>query len=206
MLQRVYQAINFRLIKSLSINRMPKSIDKKVIYLTFDDGPEPHITPIILNLLEQYQAKATFFNIGYKNELYPELLKEIINQGHRIGNHTYSHLNGLSVNTKQYLEDVERCRQTYETNLLRPAFGASSISQVLKLKKQYKIVLWNKGSNDHNNDMTDYPKEISRIIQHTQPGDIILFHNKREHEKQTLAILPSYLDFLSKNNYQMIVL
>lgn len=203
MIQRIYQAINFRILKLMATKNICPNNNEKVIYLTFDDGPEPDITIMVLDLLDQYQAKATFFNIGKNNELYPNLLEEIIARGHCVGNHTYRHLNGLKTSTKQYLYDIERCTRTFKSDLLRPAYGAISLISFFKLRKKYKIVLWNKGSNDHNNDTTDYQKEVRRMVKDTKSGDIVLFHNKKEYEKQTLSILSSYLKFLSDNHFTM---
>lgn len=205
MIFRIYRAILFRIIRFLTLNKI-KSNQEKCIYLTFDDGPEPGITEQVLTLLDQYGAKATFFNIGDKCNKYPVLVKKIVEKGHSIGNHSYSHSNGLLTNTKDYLDDIDKCYSVQPTYLLRPPFGGLTILEYLKLRKKYKIVLWNKGSNDHVNEMTDYQKEIDRMIKLTEPGDIVLFHDKDEHAKQTLNILPHYLDYLHKNNYKMLAI
>lgn len=201
-LLHLYQAINFRVIRLFSMTR-GQSTFEKVVYLTFDDGPEPEITPAVLDILDRVGAKATFFNMGCKNEAYPEILQEIKRRGHAVGNHSYSHPKGLTTSLKAYISDMERAHQTYPTRLIRPPYGASSLAQFYALSKKGRIVLWNKGSNDHDNDMTDYPAEVNRLIAETENGDIVLFHDKQEHARQTLQILPAYVQWLSENGYQM---
>jgi peptidoglycan/xylan/chitin deacetylase (PgdA/CDA1 family) len=202
-LYKIYRSLSFRLIKIFVVTKYRAKGNEKVIYLTFDDGPEPGITEAILDLLDKYQAKATFFNKGENCKKYPEILEEIVRRGHSIGNHTYSHINGLSVSSDKYLADIARCSEFCHSSLLRPAYGAITIKEYWKLRKRYKIVLWNKVSGDHLNQIDNCCAHIKCLQDITKSGDIILFHDCKMHEKLTLKILPEYLDYLKINNFEM---
>ena len=112
--------------------------DKQEIFLTFDDGPSPEVTPFVLDALRQAQAKALFFVAGQNAERYSELFNRIKNEGHIIGNHGYAHLNGLKTNTKTYLNDIEQGHQIIQSPLFRPPYGKLKSAQYFKLRKQLK--------------------------------------------------------------------
>ena len=113
------------------------------IWLTFDDGPTPKVTPFILNTLKEEKVKATFFLVGKQIEQQPDLYNKIISDGHVIANHSYSHINSWKSNTIDYLNDIEKCQKLMPKNkLFRPPYGKISALQIRRLKKKYKIILW----------------------------------------------------------------
>jgi peptidoglycan/xylan/chitin deacetylase (PgdA/CDA1 family) len=117
-----------------------KETSKKKIWLTFDDGPDEKITIFLLNLLKRLQIRATFFLIGKQVVKYPELARKIIEEGHTIGNHSYSHLNGLLTSNKIYYDDIDKAQKIVNSKIYRPPYGKISPIQLRKLKAKYKII------------------------------------------------------------------
>ena len=112
------------------------------VYLTFDDGPIPESTPFILQTLAEFDAKATFFMVGDNVRKYPDLYRQIVAEGHQVGNHTYHHLGGFKHLAKTYIEDTERANDLIGSHLFRPPHGCMSHSEYLWLKRKYRIVMW----------------------------------------------------------------
>jgi peptidoglycan-N-acetylglucosamine deacetylase len=174
--------------------------DKKVLYLTFDDGPTPVVTRQVLSLLESYKAKATFFCIGRNAERHPEILKEIIGNGHAVGNHTYSHLKGWYSPNKDYYEDIELAAQFVPSKLYRPAYGMITLRQIRHLKQKYKIVLWDVMSYDFDPN-TSPEKCLSNVISFARPGSVIVFHDSIKASPGLLFALPRVLEHFSRQGY-----
>lgn len=189
-----------RLLKCFQITNIPSN--GRLIYLTFDDGPEPGITEFVLEELEKYGFKATFFCRGDHAEMYPELLAMIRQKGHALANHTYSHLHAYDVLPKVYMDDVEKAEALLHTALFRPPKGDLTIPTFLHLRKMYKIIYWALNSEDSARDRFDYERSYSNLISRTKPGDVILFHFCKKHESETRRILPDYLKWLNENAYQ----
>lgn len=188
--------------KVLHLFELRKGGDKlKTIYLTFDDGPESGITEFVLEELAKYSFKATFFCRGDNAEIHPQLIKQIIEQGHVIGNHTYSHINSFSTQNLDYISDVQRADSILHTRLFRPPWGCLTLKDFLSLRKKYRIVYWSLISGDSELNLFDGPLFLKRLIDKTKPGDIILFHFCKKHERETREILPYYLKWLSINNF-----
>ena len=171
------------------------------IWLTFDDGPCPEATPIILNALMKENIKATFFLIGKKIRENPELFQEIIKQGHVVANHSYSHKNGWLVSSKSYLQDVEKCQNFMPKNsLFRPPYGKISPKQLKKLKKKYKIILWDVFA-------WDFLKKISSrkvkryILNNTTSGSIIVLHNNKKSISKTHKCLTDIIQELKDKKF-----
>ncbi len=177
------------------------STNDKVVYLTFDDGPELGICECVLDELQKYGFKATFFCRGDNAEHYPELLSRIINEGHSIGNHTYSHLHAYSTSSELYLNDIERANQILHSTLLRPPFGSLTLTTWISLKSKYKLIYWSLGSCDSNLDNFDFEHSYQNLISNTSSGDIVLFHFCKLHEKETRIILPAYCKWLKANGF-----
>lgn len=170
------------------------------IFLTFDDGPHPEITPWVLDTLEKYQAKATFFCLGKNVEKYPETYQRLIDQGHRVGNHGYAHLNGWKTSLKLYLQDVERGGQIISSPLFRPAYGKITFRQYLALKKKHTIVLWDVLSRDY--DSSQAPSQITdKVIKSTQKGSILVFHDSEKAFNNLQNTLPGLLEQLKSKRY-----
>jgi peptidoglycan/xylan/chitin deacetylase (PgdA/CDA1 family) len=167
--------------------------DEKALYLTFDDGPHPTITPIVLDLLSKYNAKATFFCIGDRAKRYPEILQRIRQEGHAIGNHTQHHVNGWATLDRDYIDQVNQAAEFIPSKLFRPPYGRIKRSQAGLLQKEgYKVVMWTILSADYDHKLS---KEecLSRVVRRIESGDIYLFHDSEKGEERMLAVLPSLL-------------
>jgi peptidoglycan/xylan/chitin deacetylase (PgdA/CDA1 family) len=182
---------------------------EKEIYLTFDDGPTPEITDWVLEQLKKHKAKATFFCIGKNISNFPTIFKNIINEGHSIGNHTNNHLNGWKENPKTYLDNIlksENILNAYKlpnkTKLFRPPYGKIKPSQIQKLKrKNYKIIMWNILSADF--DIKTTPEMcVKNVLKNTKKGAIIVFHDSIKASERLKHTLPIILETLSKKGYQ----
>lgn len=175
--------------------------DKKV-YLTFDDGPIPEVTPWVLDTLRQYNAKATFFCIGDNIKKHPDIFNRILTEGHSVGNHTFNHLNGWETKTSEYIKNVEKC-ETYldeTTKLFRPPYGkiTSKQSKILQ-QRGYKIIMWSVLSYDYDASVSE-EKCLQNVLQKIQPGSIIVFHDSLKAEKNLRHVLPEVLHFMNENN------
>ena len=162
------------------------------VYLTFDDGPTPGITEWILSTLRQYDAKATFFVLGKNIELYPDLYQMILDKGHKVGNHTYSHQKGWRMSLERYLEDVDLAGDMMPTELFRPPYAQITPSQLRAVSKRYRVVMWNVLSRDYNYHIS--PKQCLRgTIKGLRGGDIISLHDSAKSFRNTSYVLPALL-------------
>lgn len=194
----IKKVINKILIQS-EIKSIPSS--DKCIYLTFDDGPEVGITEFVLDELGKYNFKATFFCRGDNAASNPDLLEMIREKGHAIGNHTYSHLHAYKVSSKVYINDVTKADELLHTLLFRPPHGSLTFWTWWKLKNR-NIVFWSLNSEDSAMERFEYKHAIENLKTSTHAGDVVLFHFCHRHENETRQILPSYLKWLSDNEYQ----
>tara|TARA_B110000046_G_scaffold106737_1_gene114158 strand:- start:16792 stop:17346 length:555 start_codon:yes stop_codon:yes gene_type:complete len=148
----------------------------KEIFLTFDDGPTPEVTSVVLKLLSKYQAKASFFCLGKNIQKNPDLFKEIIAGGHAIGNHTYNHKNGWKNTTVEFLHDISSFQEIYESKLFRPPYGRIKPSQIKLLKNQFDIIMWSILSQDYDDSISPN-KCASMACSSWENGSIIVFHD-----------------------------
>ena len=171
------------------------------IWLTFDDGPSPEVTPFILSILNEEQVKATFFLVGKEIKKYPYLVEQIIENGHIIANHSYSHKSGWQSNSNFYIKDVEKCQQLMpENKLFRPPYGKISPRQISHLKKKYKIILWDVLGGDFY--MKKKPLEIKKnILKYTESGSIIVLHNNTKSFKNLNPILKETIQKLKQRGF-----
>ncbi len=170
------------------------------MFLTFDDGPIPEVTPFVLDLLKEYKAKATFFCVGENILKNKAIYERIIHEGHSIGNHTFSHVNGWKSENKKYLEDVDQCQMLVESKLFRPPYGKLKPSQIQSLKKQYSIIMWDVLSKDY--DFRISPEKCSqRVLKQVKPGSIIVFHDSKKAESKLRYALPQTLKHFSTLGY-----
>jgi peptidoglycan/xylan/chitin deacetylase (PgdA/CDA1 family) len=174
--------------------------DEQNIYLTFDDGPTPGVTEKVLDLLNSYDAKATFFCIGGNVEKNPALYERVLNDGHRTGNHTWNHMNGWNYNDFSYFKNVLQCSQQVDSNLFRPPYGRIKPSQVRALKKRYEIVMWDVLSADWDQNLSP---EIcfNNVKKNAKAGSIIVFHDSLKAENNMLYALTKTLKFYSERGY-----
>jgi peptidoglycan/xylan/chitin deacetylase (PgdA/CDA1 family) len=183
-----------------AVYRIPAK-DKKTVYLTFDDGPIPEATPLVLDILKQYNAKATFFCVGDNVKKYPKLLERIKKEGHSIGNHTYNHLKGWKTPLKEYLDNVKACAEVVKSDLFRPPYGRITASQFRQLKKDYRIVFWDVLTMDYDANVTA-EKSLEIIKKCTRPGSIIVFHDSVKAKDKLPWLLPKTLEFLAGEGYE----
>jgi peptidoglycan/xylan/chitin deacetylase (PgdA/CDA1 family) len=175
----------------------------RCIYLTFDDGPIPIVTPFVLNILKQYNAKATFFCIGDNVRKHPDIFEQVKNEGHAIGNHTYNHLKGWDTEDKIYLDNFLQADKLLDTKLFRPPYGRAKRSQV-KLLKQAKpgleFIMWNILSADFDINVT--PEQcLDNVLKNAKNGDIVLFHDSLKAKERMEYALPRALEVWSREGY-----
>jgi len=167
----------------------------KTVYLTFDDGPIPQATPLVLDILKEYNAKATFFCVGENVKKHPEIYKRIIDEGHSVGNHTFNHLNGWNTNTKVYMDNIGECSKVVDSKLFRPPYGKLNFRQYKRIRKKFRVVFWDVLSQDYDLDLT--PENCFNIVKaHTRPGSVIVFHDSLKALSKIPKLLPATLDFL----------
>lgn len=171
--------------------------EKDAVFLTFDDGPTEDLTPWVLEQLKKYDAKATFFVLGKNVELNPQVFEQILAAGHKIGNHTYSHQKGWATDTSQYIQDVDFANGFVNSNLFRPPYGRIKPSQLRVLKQRYKIIMWNVLSMDYSRRVSPR-RVVNNVLNHVQPGSIIVFHDSRKAERSLRYALPRVLEAISQ--------
>jgi peptidoglycan-N-acetylglucosamine deacetylase len=171
------------------------------VFLTFDDGPTPGITEQILDILKKYSAGASFFCIGRNAERNPELIRRIKAEGHTIGNHTYSHLNGLKTSNRIYFNDIQLARTLIPAVLFRPPYGMIRPSQLLRLQKMYTIIMWDVMSYDYSSGITK-EKCLANVLKNVRPGSIVVFHDSIKASEKVLYALPGVLEFLKEKKYK----
>lgn len=185
-------------------------MDKKEIYLTFDDGPTPDITEFVLNELKKHNAKATFFCIGKNIKNHPEIFKRIIDEGHVVGNHTQNHFNGWKTKTQDYIENTLEVENTlklsnFETlqlNLFRPPYGKIKKRQAKALlKRGYNIIMWSVLSGDFDK-KTSKEKCLQNVIKNTSNGSIVVFHDSAKAAEKVNYTLPKVLDYFVKKGFE----
>ena len=185
---------------------MPKG--EKRIYLTFDDGPHPTITPQVLEILKKFNAKVTFFCIGKNIEAHKDVFEMILKDGHSVGNHTFNHNKGWKTKTKDYIDSVNETQNLIETHggvslrgcLLRPPYGKIKSSQIRKLKNHYKLVAWTVISYDWDKSLN--PEECyDNVIKNAGDGSIIVFHDSEKAVNNMLPALTKVLEYYSERGF-----
>lgn len=178
--------------------RMPAS--EKKVYLTFDDGPVPEVTPDVLEILKKYNIEATFFCVGENVMKYPEIYRQIIENGHSTGNHTFNHIKGLSSSVKYYIENVEKASEYIRSNMFRPPYGLMKQSQFNRLHKKYNIIMWDVISCDYDRGLT--PENCTQnVMCYVRDGSIITFHDSLKARKNVLESLPRVIENLVDQGY-----
>ena len=172
----------------------------KNIYLTFDDGPIPKVTPWVLDVLDSYNVKATFFCVAENVWRYPEIYQEILRRGHRTGNHTYNHLRGFFTSTKKYLANVEKAATFVKSDLFRPPHGELRSPQYFRLRKKYQIIQWDVITRDYNPELTG--EQVLNIVKKfARNGSIVVFHDSLKSEKNMKYAMPKAIEFLQEQGY-----
>lgn len=186
----------------------------KAVYLTFDDGPIPEVTPKVLEILDKYGVKATFFMVGENIDKHPEVFEQVVKAGHAIGNHTYNHMKGWRVSTATYLDNVRQWEEAVERNYpngypalvlnrFRPPYGRTWVWQRKAVKKTgYEIYLWDVLTRDYNPCRTPEAM-LKQIKRETRPGSIINFHDSIKSNERMLEVLPQAIEWLLENKYEI---
>ncbi len=182
------------------------SHQQKAVYLTFDDGPIPEATPFILDVLDRFGAKATFFMVGDNAEKYPHLLQEVRLRGHRIGNHTYNHMSGFRWSTWKYLANVNKANKLLRTDLFRPPHGWMRHVQYKTIRHcGMKVVMWDVVTRDYSRYLTA-DDVVENVKRYTRPGSIITFHDSLKSIDKLKHALPEALSWLSQQGYEFRVI
>ena len=167
--------------------------DPHGLYLTFDDGPTPGVTEWILNTLDSYDAKATFFVLGKNVELYPDLYEMILQRGHKVANHTYSHQKGWGMSLERYIEDVDLAADIVPSELFRPPYARITPAQTRALAQRYRLIMWDIISRDYNRKIS--PAACLRnVVPYIEGGSIIVFHDSVKAFRNMRYALPRTLE------------
>jgi len=178
-----------------------KIAKQKTVYLTFDDGPTPQITDWVLQQLEQYQAKGTFFCIGKNVVAHPDIYLKLKNSSHEIGNHTFNHFNGWETDTPIYLQNVAACKEVLESKWFRPPYGRIKREQAKALQQEgYDIVMWSVLSGDFDETLSK-EKCLANVLGAVKDGDIVVFHDSTKAFRLLEYVLPKVLKELSERGF-----
>jgi len=173
---------------------------EKIIYLTFDDGPIPEVTSKVLDLLKQYNAQATFFCIGENVKKHPEVYKRILAEGHGVGNHTYTHPNCWKVNADDFCENVKKASTVIHSNLFRPPYGKLTPRTLFRLRKKYRIIMWDVISCDFD-EKVPAEQVKKNVLTHAGNGSIVVFHDSLKAAPRMLKVLPEVLEYYAKRDF-----
>lgn len=187
-----------RWIYPKAIWRMDKN--ERSVYLTFDDGPIPVITPWVLDLLDHYGIKATFFMVGDNVRKHPDEFRMVLERGHRLGNHTFNHIRGFEYLSKNYLANTDKADEYLHTNLFRPPHGHMRWAQYHVLKKKYRIVMWDLVTRDYSSILTG-EQVFAKVKRYARPGSIITFHDSIKSEPRLKYALPRSVEWLLEQGY-----
>ena len=174
---------------------------ERAVYLTFDDGPIPEVTPWVLDVLDKYRIKATFFMVGDNVRKHPDEFKMVVERGHRVGNHTYNHLKGMAVHTDHYVANIDKADCYLSTNLFRPPHGLMRLRQYRALCERYHIIMWDLVTRDYNPKLNG--RQILRKVQQfARPGSIITFHDSLRATHNLYYALPRAIEWLLAEGYE----
>lgn len=175
--------------------------NEKAVYLTFDDGPIPEITPWVLDLLDKYSIKATFFMVGDNVRKYPDTYRQVIERGHRVGNHTFNHIRGFEFLSDEYMANTDKANELMQTDLFRPPHGHMRWAQYHTLKKHYKIIMWDVVTRDYSK-RRNGKQVLQAVKKYVRNGSIITFHDSLKAEKNMKYALPLSIEWLKEQGYE----
>lgn len=174
--------------------------EERVLYLSFDDGPIPEVTPWVLDLLHEYRAKGTFFMVGENAEHNPDLLQRVRREGHAVGSHTYNHLNGWKTDDIPYFHNARRCARITGSELFRPPYGRMRPKQARFLQRHYDIVMWDILSGDFDPSITGQ-QCLRNVTTKAGPGSIVVFHDSLKAEDKLRYVLPRVLEHFTQEGF-----
>ena len=174
--------------------------DENKIFLSFDDGPHPEITPWVLEELRKHDVKAIFFCVGENVKRYPKVYEQILAEGHLTGNHTFNHLNGWNSDSVKYLKNIAACAREVKSDFFRPPYGRMKKSQSARLRQLYKVVMWDVLSGDFDR-ATRPEKCLENTLRYSRQGSVVVFHDSRKAWTNLSYVLPRYLDEMKKRGF-----
>ena len=174
---------------------------EKSVYLTFDDGPIPEVTPWVLDVLDKYHIKATFFMVGDNVRKHPDEYKMVVERGHRIGNHTYNHLKGFEELTERYIANIDKADCYLSTDLFRPPHGLMRMDQYRALSERYRIIMWALVTRDYNPNLNGR-QILRKVKQYARNGSIITFHDSLRSVHNLHYALPRAIEWLMQEGYE----
>jgi len=182
-----------------------KETDKKNIYLTFDDGPIPEVTPWVLDVLNHFGIKATFFCVGDNVHKYPDIFERMKVEGHAVGNHTFNHIPGSQWDYETFIDNVDLADRYIGSRFFRPPHGHLTFEQYKRLKERYQIVMWDLITRDYN--ATLHPEKVLNIVKkYARNGSLIVFHDSLKAEKNMRYAMPRAVEWLLKEGYEFEIL
>lgn len=173
---------------------------EKNVYLTFDDGPIPEVTPRVLDILDHYNVKATFFMVGDNVRKYPDIFKMVKDRGHRLGNHTFNHYSGMRHTTRKYIRNIHKANTYIHTDLFRPPHGWLRHAQYHFLKRHYKLVMWDLVTRDYSKRL-NADDVFENVKRYARPGSIITFHDSLRSAHKLWTALPRSIEWLLSEGY-----
>ena len=195
-----------KLFPGVEFRMPPSAVRPGTVYITFDDGPIPEVTPWVLDTLDEFNVKATFFMVGQNIERYPELLEEVKGRGHLVANHSLHHIRGLKISSGRYLKDVDDCEEYTKTKIFRPAHGWMTPAQLKAVKRNgYRVVMYDLVTRDYSKRIS--AEEVVRNIKkYTRDGSIIVFHDSLKSIDKLKTALPESLQWLQNQGYSFSLL
>jgi peptidoglycan-N-acetylglucosamine deacetylase len=181
------------------------STGERTVFLTFDDGPVPEATPIVLEILKKYNVKATFFCVGENVQKYPEIYDSVLKAGHAVGNHTFHHVKAWETDYNTYLSEVAQCQELINSKLFRPPHGQITRKLARHLQKEYRIIMWSALTGDYNKNLPG-EKCLANAVNNTKPGSIIVFHDSIKALERMEYVLPRYIEYCFAEGYSFATL
>lgn len=176
------------------------SVSEPVVFITFDDGPNPEITPFVLDLLKAYNWKATFFCVGENIRRSHEVFQRVIDEGHAVGNHTMKHLNSIKTDNETYLDSFRAFEEVHPGKLFRPPYGRIKPSVAKEIGKTHRIIMWSWLSYDY--DLSVSNERILDEAQRIKPGDILVLHDNAKIASRQQELLPQLFELLRKKGFR----
>lgn len=196
----------FRMLFPGAVFRIPSEKgERKRVFITFDDGPIPEVTPWVLDVLDRFGIKATFFMVGQNVERHPELLEEVRRRGHAVGNHTLHHIQGASATTMRYMRDSAEGALLTGSDLFRPPHGWLRPRQMMALKKHYRVIMYDLVTRDYSRRL-DAAQVVENVKRYTRDGSIIVFHDSIKSFPRLKEALPESLEWLKEQGYEFALL
>lgn len=173
---------------------------ERQVFLTFDDGPVPEVTPWVLDLLKRENIPACFFCVGENVQRHPDLYQQILDDGHLTGNHSFNHIQGMKTTDADYFANIDKAARYIDSPFFRPPHGFLRRSQFRQLRQKYQVVMWDVVSRDYLPSLS--PEQVVRnVLNFVRPGSVIIFHDSLKARKNLYAALPVVIQALKEKGY-----